>query len=156
MYIYTFKFETQLSNVFEIEPSYIIELSDQKINQSQKECKEKSTSIESLGNKAWRGQKHTEEAKNKISNAHKGRDAYWIKGKKNPKHSIYMTKRNLECNHMKGIDPKKHPMFGRKREDTSEWIRSQNAIQGICTHCGKIGQLNALKRWHFDNCQFKT
>jgi len=28
-----------------------------------------------------------------------------------------------------------------------------NAVQSICPRCGKAGQLNALKRWHFDNCR---
>ena len=25
-----------------------------------------------------------------------------------------------------------------------------------CPHCGKIGLLGAMKRWHFDNCKEKT
>lgn len=28
-------------------------------------------------------------------------------------------------------------------------------IKGTCPHCDKIGQLVALKRWHFDNCKHK-
>lgn len=27
--------------------------------------------------------------------------------------------------------------------------------QGECPHCGKIGALNGLRRYHFDNCKFK-
>lgn len=26
---------------------------------------------------------------------------------------------------------------------------------GSCPHCGKIGQLRAMKRWHFDKCKLK-
>lgn len=26
---------------------------------------------------------------------------------------------------------------------------------GSCPHCGKVGQLRAMKRWHFDKCKLK-
>lgn len=28
-----------------------------------------------------------------------------------------------------------------------------NYIQAICPHCTKVGQENAMKRWHFNNCK---
>lgn len=30
-----------------------------------------------------------------------------------------------------------------------------NVIQTTCPHCSKIGQENAMKRWHFDNCKVR-
>lgn len=32
-------------------------------------------------------------------------------------------------------------------------MKNMNNLQSTCPKCGKQGQLNALKRWHFDNCR---
>lgn len=35
-------------------------------------------------------------------------------------------------------------------------LQNSNSIQVSCPHCNKTGQLRVMKRWHFDNCKFKT
>jgi len=150
MIIYTYQINENLSNVLGIEPNYIVSLSDQKLKQSVEEVKQQTGPIKT----AWEGCNHSEESKRKISAAHLGRDAYWAR-KKRPEHSAFMTQRNLEYNHMKGIAKEDHPMFGRKRPDSSEHYKQLNKRVGVCPHCNKKGQLNAMKRWHFDNCRHK-
>lgn len=40
-------------------------------------------------------------------------------------------------------------------ESKKAYWESAKKIKGICPHCGKIGILAGLKRWHFDNCRSK-
>lgn len=37
--------------------------------------------------------------------------------------------------------------------ETKELLRQLSSRQITCLHCGKIGGISAMKRWHFDNCK---
>jgi group I intron endonuclease len=52
-----------------------------------------------------------------------------------------------------------NPYFGKKHsEETRAKMRAAHADRPpvTCPHCGKEGQLNNMKRWHFDNCRSKA
>jgi group I intron endonuclease len=52
-----------------------------------------------------------------------------------------------------------NPYFGKKHsEETRSKMRAAHAarLPVTCPHCGKEGQLNNMKRWHFDNCRSKA
>jgi group I intron endonuclease len=52
-----------------------------------------------------------------------------------------------------------NPYFGKKHsEETLAKMRAAHAARPpvTCPHCGKEGQLNNMKRWHFDNCRSKA
>jgi hypothetical protein len=52
-----------------------------------------------------------------------------------------------------------NPYFGKKHsEETRAKMRAAHAarLPVTCPHCGKEGQLNNMKRWHFDNCRRKA
>jgi group I intron endonuclease len=46
----------------------------------------------------------------------------------------------------------------RAKKQYEERMKAENHpnSQSVCPHCGKIGQMRAMKRWHFDNCPKKT
>jgi hypothetical protein len=44
-------------------------------------------------------------------------------------------------------------MSNKQKIDIS--IRRINSPRITCPHCGKIGENNAMKHWHFDKCKFK-
>jgi len=54
----------------------------------------------------------------------------------------------------------KHPFFGKEHSDEHKQKLSE-ANKGVpqeqveCPHCGKIGGISVMKRWHFDNCKNK-
>ena len=65
-----------------------------------------------------------------------GWPAAWNKGKT----GIY-TKETLDK--MKSFSGEKHHHYGKKR------------IQVTCTHCGKVGGVGSMSRYHFDKCSQK-
>jgi hypothetical protein len=51
-----------------------------------------------------------------------------------------------------------NPFFGKKhsKESRLKMKKSkENLPDGECPHCGKVGKMFAMKRWHFDNCRLK-
>ena len=51
-----------------------------------------------------------------------------------------------------------NPFYGKSHsDDTRAKMREAHASRPSvnCPHCGKQGKLNAMKRWHFDNCRSK-
>ena len=49
-----------------------------------------------------------------------------------------------------------NPFFGKQHtEETRAKMRAAHAARPpvTCPHCGKTGQLNTMKRWHFDRCR---
>lgn len=50
-----------------------------------------------------------------------------------------------------GRTGEKHPMFGTKRPEQTAHMQQEVK----CPHCGKIGKLGGMQRWHFNNCKFK-
>lgn len=67
---------------------------------------------------------------------------------------------------------KKNPESWKKSKETKEKIRQYNLRRSPevnkkisetrkksivkCPHCGKVGNISIMKRWHFDNCKNKT
>lgn len=41
-------------------------------------------------------------------------------------------------------------------KETREKMKLKNSIKSECPHCNFIGGGSAMKRYHFDNCKFKT
>lgn len=47
-----------------------------------------------------------------------------------------------------------NPMWGRTHDENARSIISEaNKQQITCPHCGKVGGIAIMKRWHFDNCK---
>lgn len=47
-----------------------------------------------------------------------------------------------------------NPMWGRTHDQNVRNIISEaNKQQIVCPHCGKVGGIAVMKRWHFDNCK---
>ena len=50
---------------------------------------------------------------------------------------------------------------GRKNIENGHWKKVQEAALKVvtqkvkCPHCPKVGNMNIMKRWHFDNCKKK-
>ncbi len=106
----------------------------------------------------WKGKKISEEAKKKrrvteinkpiVTCPHCGKVAkegsnmtryHFDNCKENPANNKEeIEKQRNESHHMKGKKFKK-----REQEDVT------------CPHCDKVGRIEAMKRWHFDNCKFK-
>lgn len=108
----------------------------------------------------FQGRRHTVEAKEKIKEAATGRIASdEAKGK--------MSKNNFaRLNPQKQKEHARQAPAGPKSAEHKEKIR-QAALQTkagrknkgvpkpttICPHCGKVGSVNTMRRWHFDNCK---
>ena len=47
-----------------------------------------------------------------------------------------------------------NPMFGKTHSDsTRKKITEANKVKVTCPHCGKVGGIAIMKRWHYDNCK---
>ena len=95
----------------------------------------------------------TEEAKEKIRQSLTGRPGTWI-GKKHSEESL----QKMRDSHGKGKNNKR---YGQKNSaDTikkmSESAKNRTKIKAECPHCGKVGETNAMMRWHFDKCKNKN
>ena len=104
----------------------------------------------------------SENAKQKISNTHKGKTlsknhikilvekGKKLTGEKNP-----MYGKTLSEDHKKKISQStkgiSKPMTDEHKKNLK--CHSNNLIKVSCPHCGKEGQLTNMKRWHFDKCK---
>ena len=43
-----------------------------------------------------------------------------------------------------------------KSDTTNMTFNANNSTKVECPHCGKVGQLTNMKRWHFDKCKFQS
>ena len=94
----------------------------------------------------------TEETKERIRNSLTGRPGTWA-GKTHSEESLEKMKRS----HGRGEANKR---YGQKNSaDTikkmSESAKNRTKIKAECPHCGKVGETNAMMRWHFDKCKIK-
>jgi hypothetical protein len=94
----------------------------------------------------------TEEAKEKIRQSLTGRPGTWV-GKRHSEESL----EKMKLSHGRGEANKR---YGQKNSaDTikkmSESAKNRTKIKAECPHCGKVGETNAMMRWHFDKCKLK-
>jgi group I intron endonuclease len=115
------------------------------------------------------GKEHSDETRQKISEANKG-----VPKSDEHKQKISEAKTG-ENHHMFGKNHsdetklkmseaqtgENNPMYGKEHSDETRQKMSE-AHKGVpkgpqeqveCPHCGKIGGISAMKRWHFDNCK---
>jgi hypothetical protein len=93
----------------------------------------------------------TEEAKEKIRQSLTGRPGTWI-GKKHSEESL----QKMRDSHGKGKNNKR---YGQKNSaDTIKKMSesAKNRERAECPHCRKVGEKNAMMRWHFDKCKNKN
>lgn len=57
--------------------------------------------------------------------------------------------------HNKGKTGINSPLFNRPKSVETKTRMSKPKEKATCPHCGLVGGVNQLKRWHFDNCKIK-
>lgn len=129
------------------------------------ETKRKMSEAQTGEKHAMYGKKHSPETKQKMSLTRYGRET-WNKGipcsvETKQKISVSLTgkKQSEETKQkrsqsMKGKNVgKKHPPRSEEYcKKQSERIKGKKQPTTQCPHCGLIGSVSNLKRWHFDNC----
>lgn len=103
------------------------------------------------------GNKHSDEAKLKISKANKGRK-HSEETRKNMSQSRKGKKQDKikcpHCNKEGGNVMKRYHFDNCKYLLKNQEILKPNKLL-ICPHCNKEGDVMNMKRWHFDNCKHK-
>jgi hypothetical protein len=79
----------------------------------------------------------TDEQKKRMSDAQKKTSKHPTRGKKRPNHSKLMSGTG-------------NPMYG-----VSSPTKGTKVPTTTCPHCGRLGGIPQLNRWHFDKCKFK-
>jgi hypothetical protein len=98
--------------------------------------------------KSLKGRIFSDETRSKISKSKKGKTSPML-GKT---HSDESKAKNSEW-HKNVINPmlgKTHSDEAKAKMSNSKKDIKQKLVQ--CPHCGKVGGINALNRWHFNNC----
>jgi len=96
-----------------------------------------------------KGKTKTEEHRKKISNSLKGRPGTW-NGRKHSEES----KTKMKKSHGSGENNARYGVKHGKEtlERMKEVALKRDKV--VCPHCQKEGQLNAMQRWHFNNCKY--
>jgi hypothetical protein len=89
---------------------------------------------------AKKGKEHTPETKQKMSEAHKGKEL-------SDEHRQKLSEANKGKEHT--------PESKLKMSEAKTGVPQGPQEQVQCPHCGKIGGISNMKRWHFDNCKYK-
>jgi hypothetical protein len=95
----------------------------------------------------WTGRKHTEESKEKIREARSNQPMF-------PRDEE--TKKKISeslIGHFVSDDTKKKISEQTKGKPKSNKGQPKRKID--CPHCGKIGAIAMMYRWHFNNCKLK-
>ena len=142
MSIYTYKISKSISLALGIDSIEQPSLSDQILA-------EKVDSVKlhylPLGVLAWTGQHHTQESKDKISDALK-------KHKRTESHRLAIS----ESAKLRYEDPTKHPSYGKKGKQSSNFGKKYKTLDKIeCPHCKEMVASNNIKRYHYDKCKWK-
>lgn len=96
--------------------------------------------------KSLLGRKHTNEAKRKMSESLKG-NIPWNKG-------VPMSE-EVKKKMSERFTGEGNNRYGTKHtKETLEKMRKPKP-KVKCPHCGKVGGISSMKRWHFDNCKEK-
>lgn len=76
----------------------------------------------------------------------------WKESRKNGAGWVVSEAQKAEIS--KQMSGTKNPMYGKTHSDTAlQIIRDANKQRVSCPHCGEIGGIAIMKRWHFDNCK---
>jgi len=114
----------------------------------------------SLGNKgrvsSMKGKHHSEETKTKISNSHIGKH-------KTKEHCNNISKAKtgttLTEEHKQKIKDNNSKYWEGKHRSDETKNKISKTLKGTkkpiieCPHCGKVGGLQQMKQWHFNNCK---
>jgi len=108
----------------------------------------------------------SDETKEKIGQSNKGKVGTWA-GKTIPEE--YIAKRNQtrkENGNYAWTDERKLAqsarLTGKKKNTTpltderKQQLREEKTKPVTCPHCGKVGAMMVMPRWHFDNCKHKS
>jgi group I intron endonuclease len=94
-----------------------------------------------------------------LSPEHKQKLSEALKGEKNPMFGKEHTpETKLKMSEVKTGE--KNNMFGKNHSDETK-LKMREAHKGVpqeqvqCPHCGKEGGISNMKRYHFDNCEYK-
>jgi len=88
-----------------------------------------------------------------------------MSGKNNPrygKQGTFKNKKHTEESKQKMSkikSGKNHPQYGKPRSEKTKQKLSESAKNREkvkCPYCGKSGDISAMKRWHMNNCKFKS
>lgn len=109
-------------------------------------AKERQRSLEARAkiSEANRGRPVSEKTRKILSEKLKGTKP-WNTGKE---HSAE-TKEKLS----KALKGK--PLTQEHRENISKAQKGRVYRKSTCPHCGKVGGVNVMQKWHFDNCKYK-
>lgn len=93
---------------------------------------------------------YSEENKIKVSNSLK---EYWKIGG----HTIHSPETSKKTsNILKNIIKERGHGFRKGKKNSYKSIRTKTDYKTVtCPHCNKSGKINAMKRWHFNNCKLK-
>ena len=95
----------------------------------------------------WTGRKHTEETKEKIKEARANQVMF---------SHLEETKKKISdslIGHSVSDDTRK--LISEKTKGKSKSTKGQPKRKIDCPHCGKVGAIAMMYRWHFDNCKLK-
>lgn len=107
----------------------------------------KKMSLAKIGKTTWnKGVAHTQETKNKISKANKGKKLPSMTEEAKAKISVGNTGK---------VPWNKNKKIPLSEEAKRKISASHKGKKVICPHCGKQGGISAMKYWHFDNCKSK-
>jgi hypothetical protein len=110
---------------------------------------------------AHKGKNHSDETRQKISEAklgvpksdeHKQKMSEANTGENNP---MYGKEHTPEAKQKISEAKLGVPKSDETRQKISEAKLGVPQEQVQCPHCGKIGGIGIMKRWHFDNCKYK-
>ena len=93
---------------------------------------------------AFYGKKHTEETKQVIREKRK------LQVIKHTERSKKLLSESLKGHYVS--EETKQKMRGKRKSYSSKGKPKRTTA---CPHCGKIGAIAMMKRWHFDNCKEK-
>jgi hypothetical protein len=99
---------------------------------------------------------HTDEARQKISNKHRGQKRKPFTEETKSKMSI--ARKNKLLDHT----GKNNPMYGKLHSNETKKLQSEVKLgkkngpykMTICPHCELVGSGGTMKRWHFNNCKY--
>jgi len=110
-----------------------------------------------LKNHPFKGKKHSEEAKRKISESLKGRKVFHSEATRKKISEKNKGKKISEKTRISVIESNKKRKGSKRTIETKIKMRNSqiNKPKVKCPHCNIFGHYAAMGRWHFNNCKSK-